>query len=104
MAVTTVILFQIFYVLECRSLKGSFLRIGLFSNPWIYVGIGAILLLQLGFVYLPFMNLLFGTAPLTLQALLQSAAVALVVLPLISLEKWLRNRRAPDGPKKVRTA
>jgi Ca2+-transporting ATPase len=94
MAVTTVILFQVFYVLNCRSLRDSILRIGLFSNPWIYVGIGAIVLLQLGFVYLPFMNLLFGTAPLTLQALAQSALVAVVVLPLISLEKWSRSRQA----------
>ncbi len=59
----------------------------------VYVGIGAILLLQLGFVYLPFMNLLFDTAPLGPQALLQSLLVALVVLPVISAEKWWRNRR-----------
>ena len=28
----------------------------------LYVGVSAILLLQLGFVYLPFMNALFGSA------------------------------------------
>jgi magnesium-transporting ATPase (P-type) len=93
MAVTTVILFQIFYLLNCRSLRESFLKIGLWSNPWIYAGIGALLVLQLGFVYLPFMNTLFGTAPLGPVALLQALVVAVVVLPIISAEKWIRGRR-----------
>ncbi|HEX8435846.1 HAD-IC family P-type ATPase, partial [Archangium sp.] len=69
MAVTTVIMFQIFYLLNCRSLLDSVLRIGLFSNPVVYLGIGTLVLLQLGFIYLPFMQRVFGTAPLTLEAL-----------------------------------
>jgi Ca2+-transporting ATPase len=93
MAVTTVILFQIFYLLNCRSLRESFLRIGIWSNPWVYAGIGALVLFQLGFIYLPFMNSLFGTAPLAPSALLQSLLVALIVLPVISAEKRIRSRR-----------
>jgi magnesium-transporting ATPase (P-type) len=103
MAVTTVILFQIFYLFNCRSLRDSVLRIGLWSNPWVYAGIGTLLVLQACFVYLPFMNALFGTAPLPAGALLQSLAVALAVLPVISAEKWLRNRGrrgAPKAPKR----
>ena len=92
-AVTTVILFQIFYLLECRSLRGSSLEIGLFSNRWIYAGIGAILILQLGFVYLPFMNVLFGSAPLSLAAWGQSLLVGALVLPVVGLEKAIRERR-----------
>jgi Ca2+-transporting ATPase len=101
MAVTTVILFQIFYLLNCRSLRESFLKIGLWSNPWIYAGIGALLVLQLGFVYLPFMNTLFGTAPLGPVALLQALVVAVVVLPIISAEKWIRGRRRAAKAQKA---
>ncbi|QIN81347.1 HAD-IC family P-type ATPase [Rubrobacter tropicus] len=97
-AVTTVILFQIFYLLNCRSLRDSVMKIGLWSNPWIYVGIGALLLLQAGFIYLPFMNAVFGTAPLPAGALLQAFVVALVVLPVIGAEKWLRNRGGRKSP------
>jgi magnesium-transporting ATPase (P-type) len=92
-AVTTIILFQIFYLLECRSLRGSSLKMGLFSNPWIYVGIGSILVLQLGFVYLPFMNVLFGSAPLGLEDWIWATLAALVVLPVVEAEKWWRERR-----------
>ncbi|PAP78665.1 cation transporter [Rubrivirga marina] len=94
MAVTTVILFQIFYLLNCRSLKESVLQIGLFSNPWVYVGIGSLLVLQLGFVYLPVMHAVFGSAPIPAHAWGEALVVALVVIPAIGLEKWWRRRRA----------
>jgi magnesium-transporting ATPase (P-type) len=96
-AVTTVILFQIFYLLECRSLRGSSLKMGLFSNRWIYVGIGAILVLHLGFVYLPFMNVLFGSAPLGPTDWIWATLAALVVLPVVEVEKWWRERRYQRG-------
>jgi Ca2+-transporting ATPase len=102
MAATTVILFQVCYLLNCRSLRASFLAIGLLSNPYIWLGIGVVLLLQLGFVYLPPMHLLFGSAPLVPDALLQSLLVALLVLPVVGAEKgWSRRGatpRAPCGP------
>jgi magnesium-transporting ATPase (P-type) len=92
-AVTAVILFQIFYLLECRSLRGSSLKMGLFSNRWIYVGIGAILVLQIGFVYLPFMNVLFGSAPLSPADWVRATLAAIVVLPVVEVEKRWRERR-----------
>ncbi|WP_309894839.1 HAD-IC family P-type ATPase, partial [Archangium sp.] len=94
MAVTTVIVFQIFYLLNCRSLRDSVLRIGLFSNPVVYLGIGALVLLQLGFIYLPFMQRVFGTAPLSLAALGLCTLVGATILPAISVEKWFRSWRA----------
>ena len=65
-----------------------------------YVGVSAILVLQLGFVYLPFMNILFGSAPLGAGAWLLSFLVALIVLPVIGAEKMWRkrvHRRKPGG-------
>jgi potassium/sodium efflux P-type ATPase len=101
MAVTTVIMFQIFYLLNCRALRDSIFRIGLFSNPVVYAGIGLLVLLQLGFIYLPFMQAAFDTAPLSLQELGLCALVGAVVLPVIGVEKWLRSRhvREDQGPR-----
>ncbi len=92
MAVTTVIMFQVFYVLNCRSLKDSLLSIGLWSNMTVFIGIAALLLLQLGFIYLPFMNAIFGSLPLSAKDLLVATAVGMIILPVISFEKILRNR------------
>jgi len=94
MAVTTVILFQIFYLLNCRSLSDSIFEIGLFSNLTIYAGIALLLMLQLAFVYVPSMHAVFGSAPLNANAWMKSLLVGLTVLPLITIEKWFRNQRS----------
>jgi magnesium-transporting ATPase (P-type) len=94
-AVTTVVFFQIFYLLNCRSFQESFLRMGLYSNPWIFIGIGAILVLQAGFVYLPFANAVFGSASLGLRAWIEAALIGVLIMPVIGAEKWWR--RHTDG-------
>ncbi|MEI6166416.1 MAG: HAD-IC family P-type ATPase [bacterium] len=93
MAVTAMTLFQIFYLLHCRSLRDHLGSLGWFSNPAIWIGIGILLLLQGAFTYLPFMQLLFHTTALDLWAWARAALVAAVILPVISLEKWILNRR-----------
>lgn len=62
------------------------------SNPWIYAGIGLLLALQAGFVYLPTAQALFGSASLDAAAWGRAVLVALVVLPVIYVEKRLRRR------------
>jgi magnesium-transporting ATPase (P-type) len=93
MAVTTVILFQVFYLLNCRSLRDSLAQIGFWSNRTVYLGIAALLLLQIAFVYLPVMQVLFGTAALGPDAWLEATLAALILVPVISIEKWWRQRR-----------
>lgn len=95
MAVTTVVLFQVLYLFTCRSLRDTIWKIGWWSNRWIYAGVGSVLLLQLAFIYVPFLNRLFGSAPLGLMALGEALFVALLVLPVVSLEKRLRKWRQP---------
>jgi Ca2+-transporting ATPase len=93
MAVTTVIMFQIFYVLNCRSLRGTLRSIGVFSNPYVFAGIGALLVLHALFVYWPPLQRVFGSAPLASGDLLLATLVGAIILPVISIEKWDRNRR-----------
>jgi Ca2+-transporting ATPase len=92
MAVTAVVFFQAFYLLNCRSLRESAFKLGFFSNRTVFAGVGALAVLHAGFVYLPFMNRLFGTAPLGLEAVALCALVGSIVLPVITLEKVLRAR------------
>jgi Ca2+-transporting ATPase len=102
MAVTTVVMFQVFYLLNCRSLRDSILQIGLFSNPAVLLGIVAILALQAAFIYLPFFNGVFGTYPLEPRDVALSVLVGVLIVPVISIEKWLgslaRRRAAASAP------
>ena len=92
MAVTAMVLFQVFYLIDCRSINFSVNKIGLFSNSFIYVGIATVLLVQAAFVYLPFMNRWFHSSPLKAEAWGISALVAFSILIVISIEKWIRRK------------
>lgn len=93
MAVTTVIIFQIFYMLNCRSLHDSVLKIGLFSNKTVYAGIASLLLLQTAFIYWRPLQNLFGTRALSWDDLGLATLVGAIILPVISVEKWVRHLR-----------
>jgi Ca2+-transporting ATPase len=93
MAVTTVIMFQVFYMLNCRSLRDSVLRIGLFSNKTVFIGIGTVLALQALFIYTEPMQAVFTSSPLSARSLLFSTLAGAIILPVISLEKLFRSRR-----------
>jgi magnesium-transporting ATPase (P-type) len=86
---TTVVLFQMFYLLQCRSLRTSVFKMSPWSNPAIYIAIGIALLMQLAFVHAPIFNLLFHSAPLGLRDWLACTAVAAAILPLMAIEKSL---------------
>ncbi|SDC07382.1 cation-translocating P-type ATPase [Williamwhitmania taraxaci] len=91
--VTFVIMFQIFYMINCRSLNDSVFKIGFFSNKTVFVGVGIVLGLQALFIYLPLMQKIFKTSPLDLHGLLISTAVGFAIFPLIGIEKWIRARK-----------
>lgn len=96
MVVTTIIIFQAVYLLNCRSLVDSIRRIGLFSNRYVYGGIAVTLALQLCLVYMPALNRLFHTHPLDAEDWLLPLAVGLVCLPVVSVEKlWWKHKLRP---------
>ena len=90
--VTTIVLFQIFYLLECRSLRHSIFHVGLSTNPWALAGIAAVLALQVVFIYAPPMNEIFGSAPLSAEDWALAVVAAATVLPVVGAEKWWRRR------------
>jgi magnesium-transporting ATPase (P-type) len=93
-AVAVFIVVQIFYLFNCRSLTQSVQRVGLLSNPWAIVGSTGMLLLQLGFTYLPFMNALFHAAPIPLESWGWVLLIGLAAFLVGGFEKWLRHGRA----------
>jgi len=96
LAVTSVALFQIFYLLVCRTLTQPVRSVGLWSNRTIYGGIATLLALQAGFVHLPFMQALFGTASLSAAEWLLAAAAGAVIVPVVAAEKAWRAAAPTD--------
>jgi len=94
LAVTTLALMQAFYLLNCRSLKDGFWKMGLFTNPLVYGGILLLFVLQVALVHVPYLQALFHTTALDTGEWLKALGVSLLVLPIVSLEKAWRRRRS----------
>lgn len=91
-AVNSVVFIEIFFLFNSRSLVYSPFRIGFFKNRWLIAGVFGIIGLQMMFTYMPFMNVIFGSAALTMEAWWRILASGLLVFVLVEIEKALRQR------------
>jgi potassium/sodium efflux P-type ATPase len=89
-AVNLFVMIELTYLFNCRSLTKSMFRIGLFTNPWVLVGSGVMIVLQLLFTYASFMNKIFHSAPIAASDWLLIIIISVAVYTIIGLEKWLR--------------
>jgi magnesium-transporting ATPase (P-type) len=64
----------------------------MFSNPWLWPGVLAMLLAQAAFIYLPIMNWLFHSAPIGRDEWLLTLAAGLVIYVIIGTEKFITRR------------
>ena len=69
-------------------------RLGVLSNRWVVAGIGAMVVLQLLFTYVPAMNRFLMSEPIDLAAWGRILAAGLMGYLVVEFEKWLRRRRA----------
>ncbi len=90
--VNVIIFVGIFYLFNARSMTRSPFQLGFFSNRWVIGGAILMVLIQMLFTYAPFMNRLFGSAPMTLMLWLDVLAVSLAGFVIIEIEKWIRRR------------
>ncbi|HHI2444041.1 TPA: cation-transporting P-type ATPase [Enterobacter cloacae] len=80
------------YMINCRNTEGFSLNRGLLANKGIWLVTGVLFLLQAAIIYLPFMQMLFGTEALPLRYWFVTLAVAGVMFFVVEIEKRLTRR------------
>jgi magnesium-transporting ATPase (P-type) len=92
MVVNTVVVMEIFYLFSVRYLHGTSLTWrGVLGTPAVLTGVGAIIVLQLLFTYLPPMQGLFDTRAVALTDGLIIIAVGIALLSVLEVEKRVRR-------------
>jgi cation-transporting ATPase F len=91
-AVNIFVVGELFYLFNCRSLHYSMFKVGLFSNPLILVGVVIMILLQLLYTYVPFMNTAFQSEPILLIDWAYCIGVGVAIYAVIELEKIIQNK------------
>jgi Ca2+-transporting ATPase len=89
---TTLTLSQMGNALALRSERESIFKIGFLSNKYLLNAVLLTLVLQLGVIYLPFLQSIFKTNPLSWQELLISLVLSTIVFWGVEIEKWFKRR------------
>jgi len=92
MAFTVLTLSQLAHVMAIRSDKASTFSLGLFSNQYLAMAVCASVMLQMAIIYMPALNAIFKTQPLTLTELIICFTLASVIFITVEIEKWLVRR------------
>ncbi|KPF44569.1 haloacid dehalogenase [beta proteobacterium AAP51] len=90
-AFTVLVLTQLFNAFNARSATASALR-GAFTNPWLWAAVALSAGLQVAVVHAPFLNLAFGTVPLSAAQWGVCVAMASGVLCFGEVRKLMRRR------------
>jgi len=101
LAFTTLMLFQMFNIFNSRSDDRSAF-VNLFRNHWLWIAVGASLILQVAVIYIPLLQKAFSTTPLSAMDWLLCVGVASSVLWLRELSKIVvRMARKDDRASAV---
>jgi Ca2+-transporting ATPase len=84
MAFVTLSLCELFRAFTVRSERLSLFQIGPFSNPYLVAAVGGSIVVLLITIFIPFLNPIFNTTPLTLQE--WSVVLGLALIPAVTEE------------------
>jgi len=94
MAVTMIVLAEVVYVFNVRRLHASSLNTRVFTeNRVALAAVGVLAVLQLGFIYAPFMQFAFSTAPLELTTWGLLLGLAVAIFLSVEMFKTVTRKR-----------
>jgi potassium/sodium efflux P-type ATPase len=92
-ALTTMVFFQFYQALNCRSETESIFRMSPMSNPFLFYAMIAALFAQLAVLYVPALQWVFRTVPLAMTEWLEIALVTVTIVIAVEMDKWIRRRK-----------
>jgi Ca2+-transporting ATPase len=97
-ALTTMVLYQVFHVGNCRSERRSVFALSPWSNPFLFAATAAALLVHVAALYVPPTQFLLRVEPLDAGTWIRMALVASTILVAVEAHKWLRRPGSSRPP------
>jgi Ca2+-transporting ATPase len=92
MVFTTLALAQMGNALAIRSDRLLLAQLGFFTNPALLGAVALTFLLQIAVIYVPFLQEIFDTVPLSVDQLLLSLGLSTIVFIAVEAIKWIRQQ------------
>lgn len=97
MALMSMAMFQWFNAWNCRSEKQSIFALGVFSNPWLIAATIFVLLLQFSIIYVPVLQAIFKTVPLSIYDWIIICSVSSSIILCEELRKLFIRYQIKNG-------
>jgi Ca2+-transporting ATPase len=91
-ALTTMVFFQFYQAFNCRSETQSIFSMSLITNPFLLFSMIAAFFAQMAVIYVPALQWIFRTVPLSSGELIQIALVTITVIVAVEIDKAVRRK------------
>ncbi len=91
-AFTSIVMFEIFQAISCRSVRKPVFVVGLFANKWLWLALFSSLALQALIMYVPFLQSVFHMAALSFAEWIIITLVAFSGFVYLEAHKFLAHR------------
>jgi len=98
-ALTTMVFFQFYQALNCRSETQSIFKMSLTKNPFLLFSMIAAFFAQLTVLYVPALRWIFRTEPITLMGWVEILLVTITIVLAVELDKWIRRKLKEKNTK-----
>ena len=88
----TIVILQLFYLFNCRSERNFAFNKDFFANKAVWVVSSFLIVLQIAIIYVPFMNTIFGTAPISINYWLIAILMGMAILIIVEIEKAITKK------------
>ncbi len=92
-ALTTMVFFQFYQALNCRSETHSVFRMNPISNPFLFFSMIAAFFAHLAVLYVPALQWVFRTVPLTAKEWINIGVITVTIVIAVEIDKWIRRWR-----------
>ena len=93
----TLVTAQWAYMFNCRTQTSFSLDKSMLQNKGLWIVSGILLLLQLAIIYVPVLNHVFGTTPISLYYWGITLAIGVAIFCVVEAEKWIVRRYLSHG-------
>jgi len=93
-AVNTIVFFQFFHTLNCRSFDRSIFQMNPFSNPFLFVSLSLSVIAEILFVSYEPLQYLFSTTSLDATTWAQTILIPLSIIVVFEIDKFIRRKRS----------
>jgi len=93
LVVNTIVAMEVFYLFSVRYVHGTSLTLrGVLGTPVVLSGVAIVVVAQIALTYLPVMNVIFDTRPISIPDGLSVLGIGLLMLLIVETEKIVRAR------------